>query len=114
MAEYIEREAALNASKLVYIECLKTDDVRHLEADCDYIPVVFKRDIRTLPAADVRPVVRGKWTREYTYGFEDGKQNYKLLCPFCNYSYLDNHCGAIVPEHFNYCPNCGADMREES
>lgn len=62
------------------------------------------------PTADVQEVRHGKWIKEYTDGFANGIRNYKLICSCCNYSYLDNHCGMIVPEHFNFCPNCGAKM----
>ena len=63
-----------------------------------------------LPTADVVPINHGKWKKEYTDGFGGGKRNYEMICPFCDYSYFDNHCGFIVPEHFNYCPHCGAKM----
>ena len=57
---YISREAALNASKIVYIEYLETDDDQYIEGECDIIPVVFKKDIEKIPAADVVEVVRCK------------------------------------------------------
>lgn len=51
-----------------------------------------------VPAADVRPVVRGKWVED-DYGF--------VRCSTCGMEWEE-------PEHpkTNYCPNCGADMRE--
>ena len=44
---------------------------------------------------------KGKWI-EY--------DNSHCECPFCHeeWSYFDNEV-----EYFNYCPNCGADMRED-
>ena len=49
-----------------------------------------------IPAADVRPVVRGKW---------------KVY----NNTYMCSSCGQPVSFwQSNFCPNCGADMREES
>lgn len=39
----------------------------------------------------------GRWIKEYMNGFCDGGRNYKLICPFCNYSYCDNHVGLINP-----------------
>lgn len=55
--------------------------------------------VRNVPAADVRPVVRGKW--ELFCGGLDWQ------CSNCNWS-----TRADIPR--NFCPNCGADMREES
>ena len=83
MAEYIEREAAKQA-------VVKAVGARHSPFNA----------IVMLPAADVRPVVRGKWTRGDmpTYG------GYK--CSACG--------GNTVHYKANFCPNCGADMREES
>lgn len=53
---------------------------------------------------DVRPVVRGKWVRKVEF---DGvlKREY-FVCSECGQTRMLNF--------HNYCPNCGADMREES
>lgn len=102
MAEYISREAV----------CYQLEK----QASIDGQPRAIRRARRIVanfPAADVAPVVHAHWAKEYTLGWYDGEQNYKLICPACNYSYLDNHLGAIAPKHFNYCPNCGAKMDEE-
>lgn len=48
-----------------------------------------------VPAADVRPVKRGEW----------GSDMSTAIC---------KHCGHAFPAFmrmYNYCPNCGADMR---
>lgn len=60
MADYIRRDDALGASRIVYIEYLETDDDGYVEGDIDTIPVVFKKDIEAIPAADVVEVVRCK------------------------------------------------------
>lgn len=54
--EYIEREAALNASKIVYIECIEVDGGGYEDGRAEDIPVVFKKDIESLPIADVVPI----------------------------------------------------------
>ena len=55
--------------------------------------------IRNYPAADVRPVKRGTWiARPYMIGNTQ-------YCSLCGENYGMKH---------NFCPNCGADMREES
>ena len=57
-------------------------------------------NIRSIPAADVRPVVRGEWQ---FHMFAANSWGYE--CRVC-------HTTWDTPT--NYCPNCGADMREES
>lgn len=49
-----------------------------------------------ITAADVRPVVRGKWENT-------GSDVWK--CSSCGYGIMPWNAGV------NYCPNCGADMR---
>lgn len=60
-------------------------------------------DCPLVPAADVRPVKRGKWMPKNEIGD-------------CCYQCSD--CGfvrdAYILDIGNYCPNCGADMREKS
>lgn len=49
------------------------------------------------PTADVVDVKRGKWKVDETHDYE----------PYCSL------CGhePIAGEKYNYCPDCGADMR---
>jgi len=54
------------------------------------------------PAADVRPVKRGKWKKHYGDHEAFGERPFCLYCSVCN---------AITVLPFNFCPNCGADMR---
>lgn len=55
-------------------------------------------EIKSLPAADVRPVVRGKWIRPTRV--PDSMLDECSVCGFDTGAYT-----------FNFCPNCGADMR---
>ena len=58
-----------------------------------------------VPAADVRPVVRGKWVVSRTdYGWNGAEFPTHCKC---------TECGREVPyqDKDNFCPNCGADMR---
>lgn len=68
-------------------------------------------DLNSIPAADVRPVVRGKWIGypgclKYPNAYSDDH----IVCSACEecFSILDNDC-----ERFNFCPNCGAEMVTE-
>lgn len=88
MAEYIEREA-VNAL---------------IEAECSpKVAAFLNHAIDNIHAADVRPVVRGRWIK--CVG-ENGVTS-ACRCSLCGFE--DNRFSV-----FNYCPNCGADMREES
>lgn len=79
MSNYIEREALLRK-----IRWADTPEECVISA-------------RRMPAADVAPVVHGRWIEDHDY----------LKCP---------KCGAMVKRDFtffdigdwNYCPNCGA------
>ena len=84
MAEYIEREAALFAQN-------KSMNLAEM-----------RKRLERIPAADVRPVRRGKWTLN-----KDGSGT----CSECGRKQL----GCWDLDNWdNFCHFCGADMREES
>ena len=56
MSDLISRSAALNATKLVYVECLYEDEWVYAEGEADDVDVVFAKDIRALPAVDAVPI----------------------------------------------------------
>lgn len=60
------------------------------------------RALKKIPAADVVPVVHGRWEYDLptinTYG--------QLRCSICNWWTLD----PSVDRSYSYCPNCGAKM----
>ena len=91
MAEYIEREAA--------IKMLRGEAIAKFPMSFAYGIIAASEKIKAIPAADVRPVVRGKWIELGKYS--DG---YNWRCSVCK----RESTMAI-----NYCPNCGADMRGE-
>ena len=85
MAEYIEREALLK--KL---------------AERDLCLCVSESDIKDIPAADVAPVVHGRWS------WDTGDI---WTCSVCG---TRNHIKEVMGRpDFNYCPNCGAKMDKE-
>ena len=60
----------------------------------------FITTVKNFPAADVRPVVLGKWV--FCGGTWEGANIFK--CSECGKS--------VYHEETNYCPNCGAMMEE--
>ena len=90
MAEYIERE------KL--IEHLQKDQLFELVEQYGITGV-----IESIPAADVRPVVRGKWIIDRAFGNDVMSNEQMVICSVCG--------KGIFWGKQNYCPNCGADMR---
>ena len=95
MDEYIKREA-VNAL---------------IEAECSpKVAAFLNHAIDNIPAADVRPLVRAAWYGEAD-GYADGELVYDMWsCPICGKRYEE---WEEKPD-WNFCPNCGADMREES
>lgn len=72
--------------------------------ECEELPVAkhwdghTEEDVTRLLTLDVRPVVRGEW---HEYDDDYGK----ICCSVCEED-------APCDYPWNYCPNCGADMRE--
>lgn len=96
MDEYIKREAVL--MKLMQDGC----SAKNLQSISD------------MPAADIAPVVHGRWDETDWVEMESGGHelirtpNAALRCSNC--------CNCFEKELLwknNYCPNCGAKMDEE-
>jgi hypothetical protein len=73
----------------------------------DYNNRAYVSMIKELPSAGIKPIVYGEWIR-----------GNKIHCSNCNKSYAD-YVTNIEDEaelllRSNYCPFCGADMKEES
>lgn len=85
MSEYIERDRLLKVLEHNFYGIGGADVMRQL--------------IETQPAADVAPVVHGRW----------------IHYPDCGVTRC-SHCGWSIEECWesNYCPNCGARMDGEN
>lgn len=78
--------------------------------DADALQEEFKKShdgkrlmlIDTAPAVDAVEVVRGKWNHDGS-NWEN-----RFICDQCGYKWF------FEAEEANFCPNCGADMREEN
>ena len=90
MAEYIKREALVHRLKSPYL--------------FNITQRIFEI-ISEIPAADVAPVVHGRWDDSGRYTFPSG--NTAVRC---------TNCGCALTEseyrinNWNYCPVCGAKM----
>lgn len=96
MAEYIERERT--------VELLRSLGNREYRKENGTIQDAIKMISypEYTPAADVAPVVHGRWIEQekYTFGI-------MYDCSICENRILDNG------HPWNYCPNCGAKMESE-
>ena len=99
MSDYIKREDAVKK-----IRCVNTYG--------DKIGMDVREECRllltTMPAVDVEPVRHGKW--EYHSNRETGINPEDAYCSCCGF-HIDTTCSDTSDE-YNYCPNCGALMKE--
>lgn len=99
MTEYIERETVMQ----------KFADRVKRSNNSDFAPVPTWNQavqiVEDIPAADVRPVVRGHWigTKEAEEMGDIMKEFTCSVCGCCEWDCTES-------ESFNFCPNCGADM----
>ena len=95
MAEYVEREQAINFARASAAAAYNRDDFgtyRDLNA--------FIATLVQIPAADVAPVVHGHW--KHVAGMNS-------KCSVCERYFPVNEF-VKRPFDINYCPNCGAKM----
>ncbi len=84
------------------------DDSRCSLLNREAMRSIRRYDCPLIPAADARPVVRGKWNRTDAYP-------HRLYCSVCYKTYLKND-ELLERWEFplNFCPNCGAKMDGET
>lgn len=95
MAEYIEREAAVKA--------FNNFDAGRADSPPFTLltPEEFAEYLYELPAADVAPVVHGRWS-DAGFGELPKHAPYGWACSVCG--------GISFNNEYIYCPNCGAIM----
>lgn len=84
MTEYVTKMQAKN--------CITKHELR----------TMMVQELHDLPPADVRPNIHGHW-KKAKKGITAGELSNLFKCSCCNYELYD--------DEFNFCPNCGADMR---
>ena len=85
MIEYVNKQTVLNI--------LATHDGNHLY-----------RAIQNLTPSNVQEPRYGEWLKEIKYNMV------RYKCSFCGYAPVFS---SLEQQRGNFCPNCGADMREE-
>jgi len=99
MAEYIEREKALDVINLA--DFIADEHGLLLYADS------VQACLLDIPSADVIPVVHGHWEWAegvHVYGVDSKNQHGSVRC---------SACGNCSPHSTNYCGICGARMDED-
>lgn len=102
MDEYISRNAAIN-------DLLGAPKKFDEDGYGWFLTTSVYATIEDVPAADVRPVVRGEWVKN------EGRAGWH--CSSCKvdniFAYSWNSNTGKNEFQDNFCPNCGADMRGE-
>ena len=107
MAEYIEKEELLRKRPFCVAGGLVND---YTEGFCDCVDEA-RETIKNMPAADVAPMVHGRWVKEPPYKSIGGEYLKALICSKCNSFFVSD--GNKPWQMHNYCPNCGAMMDGE-
>lgn len=94
MVEYIEREATLKEAESRIMWGASA--------------MAVYETIQEAPAADVAPVVHGRWVR--IRGMAPPEYHGRHMCSICYARALDIKC---QEELSGFCPNCGAKMDGE-
>lgn len=119
MAEYIEREAFLKDIEERYCLPCKEAGKDHNGCMCRACWVDdMSGDVIDAPAADVAPVVHGRWTAQCVVELDGGwtledvpyneYQHSNPICSVCRKTALLDGGEDYVTSP--YCPNCGARM----
>ena len=115
MAEYIEREALMRRIKEIH--CAECDSYHGVRCRACWVDDTLDY-IDSEPAADVAPVVHGRWTAQCVVETDGGwaledmpyneYQHSNPICSVCRKTALLDGGEDYVTSP--YCPNCGAKM----
>lgn len=103
MAEYIEREAAVNLileTPFTMSMCLSEQECHGMNRAKQIIARLVEQSI---PAASVRENVKGEWDMDSVAFYRK--------CPNCKCCVRDNRYEVFLDNgDLHFCPNCGAEM----
>ena len=86
-------------------ECINRDEFIEAVKDIPMWGSAAAMLADSIPAADVAPVVHGRWIHSR---YEDCSEQFELVkCSQCNH---EAYAMAFYVRGGNYCPNCGAKM----
>ena len=97
MDEYIERSAGVSILRAKANMAVLMDAAPYFEKAAQML--------EKLPAADVAPVVHGRWDDSGRYTFPGGGT--AVRCTECGYALTESEYRL---NNWNYCPVCGAKM----
>ena len=104
MAEYITKETVLQAFEWGDVDVFEDCGGGYISG---FSRDAIKNTINSIPAADVTPMVHGKWVTTSGEVFPGSSQ---FLC----YSHKHEECGfqyvGMYDNEYDYCPKCGAKM----
>ena len=104
--EYIEREA-LEVALNHRLNFLMAENGEYDHYTSGFDEAVTR--VENVPAADVAPVVHGRWTiaEDDYYGLNIVK------CSVCHEEWCFEEGDDVFDLNYHYCPNCGAKMGKE-
>lgn len=105
MDDYISREAAIDA--------IWKPEVRPNDLIFDALRRACEEEVKHIPAADVRPVVRGEWYWDKD-GMDWGIGAWRCSVCHCRPEswWNTDKSSPYIKNGSRYCSNCGAEMRE--
>lgn len=112
MAEYIKREATIKAIVDSRNRYYNSASNQYLVGRCDGLDIAAGL-LRVAPAADVAPVVHGRWewfdeeTGTPSTGYE---REWGWRCSHCKEELPDDYDDPDDRPAFRFCYNCGAKM----
>lgn len=112
MAEYIEREAAIDeieGATWYHISCQKNlVEGAACEADALYKATDIYNVLKSAPIADVQEIKHGEWTKDDSGGCYCSACGWYADYDYDYVTYVTNN--GLGNGDFNYCPHCGAKM----
>ena len=103
MSRYIDADLL---NHLMYTKAFHEDsDMQMWDSGCWIRYKMFEKALKETPTADVRENKHGEWM----FSADDSKG----ICSECQYIlYGKKYQWRYLIAPYNFCPNCGADMRE--